>query len=238
MTTQPSKFPMGFLLVTVFLLVILCGLGSWQLINYNWQDKVITFSSERLQKEPVPLKDDMGRPWEYAFNIVKVKGTFLHDKELFVTSKVHEGKLGFDLITPLKLETGTILFVDRGWIPLDKKEASERELSRQNGMVEVVGAVMAPAHRGLFRPANDPLNGKWYGVDPRLMAQSLSIEKFRPFYLQAGPFPNPGGLPIGGYTPFQKSDRSLIFAIAWFVMAFGVLIVIAERVRRHYRANS
>ncbi len=228
---------MGFLLVTVFLLVILCGLGSWQLINYNWQDKVIIFSNERLQKKPVALKDDMGRPWEYAFKVVRVTGTFLHDKELFITSKVHEGAVGFDLVTPLMLETGTVLFVDRGWIPLDKKQSTERALSQPSGQVEVVGAVMTPAHRGLFRPANDPLNGKWYGIDPRLMAQSLAIEKYQPFYLQAGPFPNPGGLPIGGYTPYQKTDKALYFAIAWFTLAFGVLLVIAERVRRFRRTN-
>lgn len=235
MALNDTRFPMGFTLVSVFLVVLLIGLGAQQLISHNWRDKVVTFSQERLTAPPVPLKEDMGRPWDYAFRIVTARGKFLHDKELLITGQVHGGRVGFRVITPLMMADDKVLFIDRGWVPVEKKDPVTRAEGQIEGDVEITGALRAPAHRGLFRPANDPINNKWHGVDPRLMTESLKLNKFRPFYLEAGPTPNPGGLPIGGYTPYKASGQPMLFAIAWFAIAFGVVLVYAERLRRYFR---
>ena len=80
-------------------------------------------------------------------------------------------------------------------------------------------------------PANDAARNEWFWFDLPAMKQAASAPDAAPFYIEAGPAPNPGGFPIGGQTIFQLPSNHLQYAITWFALAIAlaVIYVVSQR---------
>jgi len=229
MTKKPSV-PFGFTVLVFFGLVVLIGLGSWQLSGHFWQREAAETRDERLARPPVPLASDMGGKLDYLFTVVEAKGTYLHDKELTVRLQHYETEPGLHVVTPLLLEDGTHLLVDRGWVPFERKQPE----AKPAGNVTVVGALKPPGLRGLFKPRNDAAAGTWYAIDPKAMGRALGLGKVRPYFLEEAPNAETR-LPKPGYAPYEPDNTNLSFAIGWFVMALGMVLIWFERRRKARR---
>ena len=46
---------------------------------------------------------------EFGYRPVYVRGQFLHDQELFVAPRTHDGEVGAHVVTPLRLVSGCVL---------------------------------------------------------------------------------------------------------------------------------
>ena len=226
--TKKASVPFGFTILVVFGLVALTGLGSWQLSAHFWQREVATIRAERLPLDPVPLASDMGFRLEYVFTVVEAEGTFHYDKELAVRLQHYDKEPGLHLVTPLELEDGTFILVDRGWVPFDRKLPEAKPIGR----VSVVGALKPPGMRGLFKPRNDAAAGTWYAIDPKAMGRALKLDKIRPYFLEQAPHKTVEGLPRPAYAPYEPDNSNLYFAIGWFVMALGMVLIWFERRRK------
>ncbi len=55
-----------------------------------------------------------------------VSGEFLNDHEFFLGASNDGGTTGFHVVTPLRLADGTLLLVNRGWIPGELKDPAKR----------------------------------------------------------------------------------------------------------------
>ncbi len=53
-----------------------------------------------------------------------------------------------------------------------------------------------------------------------------------PFFVDAGPAPNPGGLPVGGVTIIDLPNSHLQYAITWYGLAAALLAIVAVRLWR------
>jgi|GEM_PF-1677091 len=227
--TQKARVPFGFTILVIFGLVALCGLGAWQLSAHFWQQKLGEIRDERLILPPVPLASDMGFRLGYVFTVVEARGTYLHDKELTVRLQHFDTEPGVHVVTPLKLEDGTIVMVDRGWVPYDRKLPEVKP----EGEITVVGALKPPGLRGVFKPRNDASAGKWYAVDPKAMGRALNLDKVRPYFIELAPDQAAKGLlPKSGYAPYVPNNSNLYFAIGWFVASLGMVLIWFERRRK------
>jgi surfeit locus 1 family protein len=124
-----------------------------------------------------------------------------------------------------------VLLVNRGWVPEDRRDPATRPDGQLAGSVVVEGLLRAPAHRGMFMPANDPAAGDWYRIDPAAMAAHLGLDDARPYFLEADRIALPGGLPVGGHPVIDTTNRHLIFAIAWFGLAVSAVAVYVAYLR-------
>lgn len=94
------------------------GLGTWQVQRKKWKEDLINSLRERKYTDPVPLPKSKEGIESKEYYPVYVKGTFLHDKEIYmgprsllVDGKTSESSLlsvknvqqGFLVITPFKL---------------------------------------------------------------------------------------------------------------------------------------
>jgi surfeit locus 1 family protein len=143
---------------------------------------------------------------------------------------------GYWVFAPAQLAGGSIVIVNRGFVPLDRKDPATRAQANQRGTVEIVGVMRWPETRGLFTPADDPKTNVWYLRDPEAMAAAKNWATAAPFYIdQEAPVP-PGGLPLPGKLSVQLPDNHLQYAITWFGLALalaGVYVVwVAGRFRR------
>ena len=111
-------------IVSLPALLVLVGLGSWQLQRLQWKNDLIASFESRAAAPPiaVPATDaslgDVGLD-DVEFRRLALVGTFQHDKEVFLTGRTYEGNAGFHIVTPFQLDDGRIILINRGWVSED-----------------------------------------------------------------------------------------------------------------------
>jgi surfeit locus 1 family protein len=215
-------------------LAVLAGLGTWQLDRLQWKRGLIAERRAAMSAPSADLRDAADARGLPEFRHVRVRGTFRHESELLVGPRTRTGAGGWHAVTPLRLETGGWVLVDRGFVPEDRKRPATRPDGQVRGAVAIDGLLRRPAPAGAFVPANDPVRGAWFRIDPPAMGQALGLGGTAPFWVAAGPAPNPGGLPIGGGDAAMPRNEHLQYAITWYALA-AVLLAIAMILRRQQR---
>ena len=129
-------------LAALVALAILIGLGTWQLQRKAWKEDLIAQIEARAYGEPgaiVPESDWAAwRADQDEFRKVRVTGTFLHEFEAPVYGLAPGERQGaplqgYYLITPLKLASGAVVMVNRGFVPTDLRDPARRPESQPHG---------------------------------------------------------------------------------------------------------
>lgn len=240
----------GVLTATVFTIAgiaILIGLGMWQLDRKVWKENLIATVSSRAEREPhaLPPRSD----WERLkadtneYTRVAFSAEFLEGEEAYAYTAGSslradvEGQ-GFWVFSPARLAGGSILLINRGFVPTDHKDPAKRAEGTPRGSVDIVGYMRWPEARNLFTPPDEPNNNVWYARDPKAMAEAHKWTLAAPFYIdQEAPMP-PGGLPKPGKIEVRMPNNHLQYALTWFGLALalgGVYVAwLAARLRRRY----
>lgn len=211
------------ILMTVILTGLLLALGTWQVKRLSWKLNLIAQVEERAHAAPVdaPAPSEWGSltdPATYEYRRVRLNGIFRHQDEVQVYTVSDLGP-GYWVLTPLQRDDGSLVIVNRGFVPSDKRDPSTRLASELPARVDVVGLMRAPETGGLFLRTNDPANNRWYSRNIAQIAEAKSLGAVAPFYVDADATPNPGGLPIGGKTMLTFPNNHLSYAITWYTLA-------------------
>jgi surfeit locus 1 family protein len=221
---------LGATLMTLAGLVILIGLGVWQLDRKVWKENLITTLNTRLGRAPEDLPPRASwaqlREDKEEFRRVVFPAEFLDGEEALVYTagsplRPDVKGPGYWVFAPARLAGGSIILVNRGFVPADRKDPGTRTEGAPHGVIDIVGVLRWPETRNSFTPADD-------------LRDSNSIAKFKtwataaPFYIdQEGPVPA-GALPKPGKLEVRLPDNHLQYAITWFGLALalaGVFIV-------------
>jgi surfeit locus 1 family protein len=222
-------------------IAILCGLGVWQVERLAWKEALIARVTARLAAPPIPAPGpaawaalDMG---DLEYQPVSVSGTFRNDREVDVIAALTEpkgklGGLGYFIITPLTTDEGWTVYVNRGFVPQEKKTAESRPESLLAGRTTVTGLFRAPRGRAWFVPADNATTNAWFSRDPALYARTYGVTGTIAPYIIDADFDAalPGGIPQGGETIVDFPNSHLGYAITWFGLALccaGVFIAFA-----------
>lgn len=233
------------LAVSLLAFLALLGLGTWQVQRLSWKTDLIARVDARLVAEAVEAP---GPPhWNSvseesdAYRRVVARGIFLHDRETRVQALTGQGA-GFWVVTPLRREDGTILLVNRGFVPVDRRDPETRRAGEVTGEQSVRGLLRISEPGGGFLRANDPLGDRWYSRDVAAIAATrLPGERVAPYFIDADATPNAGGLPVGGLTVVSFRNHHLVYALTWYGLATllaGATIWVVRDERRRARAAS
>ncbi|WP_378943880.1 SURF1 family protein [Mesorhizobium sp. ANAO-SY3R2] len=218
------------LVLGTIVFAILIALGSWQLQRLYWKEGLIAQIAERTHSQPLPLAEmevKFRATGDVDYWPVTLSGTFEHqgERHFFAT---WEGQSGFYVYTPLRLEDGRFVLVNRGFVPYDLKDAGKRPLGQVEGAVRITGLARDPldAKPGSLVPDNDPVKNVFYWKDRDAMAASAGLPAdaaVLPFFVDADKTPNPGGLPIGGVTMIDMPNNHLQYVVTWWGLAAALL---------------
>ena len=107
----------SFTIFVLFSIVLFCSLGTWQIHRLQWKVDLISEINNGLNSEPIFYSNTNIKNYQK----VKFSGIFDFEKQIFLYSLNNKGKPGYDIITPLKINSNEILLINRGWIQKDQK---------------------------------------------------------------------------------------------------------------------
>jgi surfeit locus 1 family protein len=221
---RPLFWPTFFTAPAVLLLL---ALGVWQVERLFWKQDLIAQRQAAVAAAPVAAP----RSWEEArgmeFRHVTDEGAFLNDKEIFIGATSEAGRQGYHVLTPFLEPGGRVVFVNRGFIPVELKEPAKRAAGQITGTVRVQGLLrLPPAERpAWFLPDNRPDLNYWFWVDLPAMSAADGLDRVAAFYIDADATPNPGGWPKGGVTRLALPNDHLQYAITWFSLAVALIVI-------------
>lgn len=230
--TQGSRVRLALgLALAALAFAILIALGTWQVQRLAWKEDLIATIESRISAEPTGIREALAGNDDIEYVPVVVSGRFEHayERHVFTT---HRGQSGYNIYTPLVMADGEALFVNRGFVPYDRKDPATRPQGQVDGVVDVTGL----ARRGLVEkpswivPENDPAANVFHWKDIRTMWQTSGLPADVPMlgvFVDADETPNPGGLPIGGVTLIEQPNNHLQYAVTWYGLAAVLLVVTA-----------
>lgn len=205
--------------------ITLLGLGAWQLERLSWKQSLLAQVSEGMRADPYKGLPDDNR--SMLFRKASIYGTF-DDTEFHVTPRYFNDKLGYHVFVPFKLhDSGTYVMVNRGWVPTDKKDPASRPASRApKGKVALIVQIREGAERGYFTPDSQPEKNIWFGRDIDRMASHASLTAL-PYSVDVIGEQDASVLPVPMSGEVKLRNDHLQYAITWFLIALGALIVFA-----------
>lgn len=205
------------------MLLVLIGLGTWQVQRMSWKAELIDRIQERTRAAPVPLPAEIATPDDWEFRPVTVTGRYIQDKSLFTVARPRQGQAGFDLITPLARDDGPPVLVNRGFVPMDRRTAAASD-RQPDGEVTVVGVARVPHPPGLFQPDNRPGADTWMRVDIPAMSSVAGLATSAPVVVELLPT---GGVPGGNAPVVELPNNHLSYALTWYGLAVVMVVVFA-----------
>ncbi len=219
--------------MTVLGVAFLIGLGNWQMRRLAWKEGLIGAIAERTHAEAVPLATVEARAREGGdpeYTRVKVEGRLLNDHELDFYAFDEQLGPGYHIVTPLRRADGSIVFVNRGFVPDDLKDPAKRAAGRAcRRRVDRRSRARSSRAERLHRPPTIPPRTSGIGtISTPWRAAALGPEKPRvvPFIVDAEAEPAPpGGFPKGGTTRLELPNRHLEYALTWYGLAATLVAV-------------
>ena len=210
---------------------VLCGLGNWQVNRLYWKETLIAKVEERTAQSPITLDQFLAKQTskeDWPYTPVLTKGTYDHSNEIYFFTTSVSGKSGWNVNTPMLLENGKYLIVNRGFVPYDMRNSELRLKGQVKGVQNLSGLIRVPKAEkpNSFFPENIPEKREIYWRDYDVMTELMGKNEgreFVPFFVDADNTPNPGGFPRGGATIITFSNSHLQYAVTWYGLALALL---------------
>ena len=225
----------GIVLFAIFVLIalgVLVALGTWQLERRSWKEGLIAELDRKLAGPPTDLPARERWPQLNAndeFRRVAFPAEFLPGEEALVYTsgsslRPDVGGPGYWVFAPARLTGGSLVVVNRGFVPEGRQDPDTRAEGRASGVIDIVGVLRWPEQRGPFTPKDAPEKNLWFARDPAAMAAAKNWGNVAPFYIdQEAPLP-PGGLPRTGPLKPSLPNNHLQYAVTWYGLALVILV--------------
>lgn len=219
---------------TLVAFAILCELGFWQLQRLAWKEDLIARVEAREHaKAAEPIPPEGGWPKVSAdrdeYRRVQASGKYQYEHESFAYALLSDAKgkfsgPGYWVMTPLLLDSGATVIVNRGFVPMDRMDLPTQAAGQEDARVTVTGVLRLPEGRNWFTPPDDAARGIWQERNPALLAKAYSLTRVAPFFIDADAS-GPNGLPQAGETRVTFPNNHLQYAVTWFGLAFALIAV-------------
>lgn len=236
------------------------SLGVWQIYRLNRKYKLI---EERSQRMAMPLLTDLEDAGDMDYRQIEISGTLLHDKEMLVGPRSAPksmgtpvlqwgGSSGLLVVTPLQLDSGKMILINRGWIPqrltdrskrvdavinpfpfLEEKPVTQNYSEASDSTYTTIrGVVRKTDETNRFTPKNVPLKNEWYHISADDMlpdGDKHVIELTQPAPNNGWPFPRPLETYLEYRTP---PETHITYATTWLSLCFFLSLLTRQRLNK------
>jgi len=218
-------------LVALLLAALFVRLGVWQ-----WQrgEQRQVSAARFAHGADAVLELGTRAPEELPlYQRVAVAGELDGTHQFLLDNRTFEGRAGYEVLTPLARASGTVLLIDRGWVPFSGSRAQLPEVSLPGGPVRLTGRI-APLPSAGLALGRAPPQGPWPKVtsypDTAQLGNALGTPVAARIVLldPAAPF----GYVRVWQPPGLPPLRHFSYAVQWWGFALLTLVLWAVVSRR------
>lgn len=232
----------SFIVLMAGLTVLFAMLGNWQLDRLAQKDALIAAVVDRAGAPPrdlPPLAEWVGFDAAiFDFRPVTVSGTYVPASTVLVFTSLSEprgqhGGAGYWVMTPLRLEGGGTVFVNRGFVPERLGASFKQGGPLQPGPTSITGMARAAEAASSFTPGPNAEEGIDFIRNPSRLAglSDANLSPVAPIYIDL-PAGEPGALPQGGEAVMSFPNNHLGYAYTWFGFALLTPVLLAAWIWR------
>lgn len=181
---SPRWIGLGVLMILAAVVMVLLGL--WQLDRYHTRTEINARIDSASTRQPASLDQVLSPPTASGTGVgpapdpsvlwtrVTVTGRYDPAHEFLVRGRSVNGRVGFEVVTPLVRADGTAVLVDRGWVAPSREGVAvpPQVPPAPSGEVTVVGRLHAPESRADNpAPLGDRLSVR--RIAPQRLAEAL-----------------------------------------------------------------
>lgn len=230
MTAEARKSPVALTVATAIALVILLGLGAWQLQRLKWKEGLLARIAALEAAPARPLVPLLAGGADLDFVRVRVACPGLSTAPFIELYAIRDGQAGSRIISACATgePTHPTILVDRGFMA-DTVSARPPVDPAARAPAQVTGVLRLPDKPSLFSVRNDPAAGRWFSRDAAAMARALKAPApVAPAFLMAETASNPELRSlVPAPIPAEISNRHLEYALTWFGLAAALVGVYA-----------
>jgi cytochrome oxidase assembly protein ShyY1 len=242
---------LGLSLLMLGLAGVMVGLGNWQLHRYHERSTInaridaggraAPTPLERVLPEPGRSPGRAGPPPSSAAEWTRVTATGRYDaaRELLARGRTVEGVVGFEVVTPLVLDDGTAVLVDRGWVPPAPGGASAvpRVPPAPDGSVTVVGRVhLSESRPGAIAERAGRVEVRRISV-PQL-ATNLPYPVYGAYVLMDSQDPPADSALVAIPAQHENAWQNAGYVVQWWIFAALTVAGLVWLIRRETRTDA
>jgi surfeit locus 1 family protein len=215
------------------------ALGSWQVQRLQWKQDLIARVDARVHAEPVavpaPARWNALSAQADEYRHLRASGVWLPELSTRVQASTVLGS-GFWLLVPLCQNDGTVVLVNRGFVPARPGDFAPVAPGRaahdacpldaaRTAQATITGLLRLSETGGSALQKNAPALGRWFSRDVAAIAQAHGLSPAAPYFIDAdaapagAPAPAAGDAPVGGLTVIAFHNSHLVYALTWFALA-------------------
>lgn len=228
----------GFHLLCLAAIVGMISLGLWQLRRLDekqtFNDRVTSHDAAAVvQLDPQMLTGD---PDDLIYRRVETTGTYLAEPQFEVVNVSQDGTTGRNVVNALALADGTLVIVNRGFVPIAATVPAP-----PSGEVQLLARLKAGQTAGTGQPRDDGTQAltEIRRVDLEALGQQFD-QPLAPMYLElvSSTPAEPAGVVSPVAFPTLSDGPHLSYTIQWFIFSISVAVGWVFAVRKSARDRS
>ncbi|MBR9912616.1 MAG: SURF1 family protein [Gammaproteobacteria bacterium] len=227
---MPASLTLSFnwkiTLLGLLFLPLLAWLGFWQLERAAEKSALLAAIAAQQALPPVQLDLRAGSGELSGYRRVRAVGTFLQERTWLVDNRVLQGRVGYEVIMPLQLESGGVVLVNRGWVAAPPLRSELPTVATPAGRVIIEGRLQQPEGNTLVRDLES--SKAWPKRIQQLDVQAAGRQlqaALLPWVLQLGA-DDEHALAVVWRDVNTSPDKHTGYAVQWFAMAVALLIAL------------
>lgn len=209
-------------IVVILMFACLFALGTWQVQRRFAKQDMLARIDANVNAAPI-TPETFKNISQDEFKKMNLTGKYIHDKDLLLLNRSHNGKPGQHVMTPFLTSGGETILVDRGWIPTD------REYEKPEGEMQITGVVRATQKlnfmANMITLANDPPKQNWFWLDLPALYQSVGVPP-KDYYLDLiDPERTTKSYPYALDGKIEVYNEHMVYIITWYSLSIVLLLV-------------
>jgi cytochrome oxidase assembly protein ShyY1 len=222
-------------LFVVAMVVAMTFLGFWQLNRLDERKARNVEVGAAMEAAPRPIGEvlDTDAPEHTA---VIARGEYLDEHSFLVANRTFEAQAGSWLATPMRLETGKIIVISRGWVPRSwAADEDRRQVETPVGALEVLGRLRGSIDDGRLGGGQVSRLPEISRLDIAVVEELTGLDVSEEWVQLAEQAPPLGALPIPVPRPGLDEGPHLSYAFQWFFFSTGTVVAYILILRKRQR---
>lgn len=198
--------------------VLFVAAGLWQHDRMRQKQALRAQVDAAARQAPVPLPSTSDwSAWRYR--PVLASGTFDAAHQILLDNRLHQGRPGYHVLTPLVTADRRAVLVDRGWVAAGATRSELPAVPPPAGTVTVAGRINQPPPAFLELAPDTVRGAVWQNLDLARYAAATGLAVLPVIVEQTAPVDATDTLVRDWPAPDLGVEKHMIYMTQWFAFA-------------------